>query len=122
MFILTLHDRNGKELALGDIVKVISSGSYEHNMNTYAEVKWLREEHSISPFHTFSFHEFEKVDKLPDGAVESKQETRYKIWFVEGRDYDIPRHEKYLLDWRSCEYFLEERIFRIRPNPQLSLI
>ena len=115
-FILTLYDRNGKELEIGDIVKVQSDG----RISFYAEVAWLEKEQALAPFHTFTFHSFEKADKLPENAIRAK-EDRYGLWYVEDAEEDESQHEKYLLDWRNCEYLINERVFRIRPNPQLNL-
>ena len=77
MFNLELYDRKGVKLKLGDIVKV----SNRHNFNFYAEVKYLPNEGVITPFHTFSFHSFEKVDAVPEHAVKST-EDRYNIWYT----------------------------------------
>jgi hypothetical protein len=111
MFKLTLHDRKGQELKEGDIVKV-SDG---RNIKFYSEVKYLPESKAIAPFHTFSFHSFEKVDKLPENAVLQPTETSYKIWYIVGiePDEDAKDFEDYLLSWRECERLLEKNIFRI---------
>lgn len=112
MFELSLYDRLGNELNLGDIVK-ISSG--ERGFHFFAEVKYLEDEQVITPFHTFSFHSFEKVSKLPDGVVEST-ETRYKIWWMENieEDFRVKEFEDYLMGWRECEHLLEKRCYRIK--------
>jgi len=115
MFILELYDRNGTKLNIGDIVKV-SDGRY---FNFYAEVKYLEEEEAITPFHTFSFHSFEKVEKVPDNAIKSKEE-RYNIWYIgrdsaeEDREEIVKQAEKYLMDWRHCEHLLNENYFKIK--------
>jgi len=113
MFKLTLHDRNGVELKEGDIVK-ISNG---RDFSFFAEVKWLEKEQVLTPFHTFSFHSFEKVDKVPDNARKGNEE-RYGIWFMyedEGREHDEKQEyfDKYLADWRQCEHLLDNKCYRI---------
>lgn len=109
-FMLTLYDRKGQQLNMGDIVKVSLRGQFQF----YSEVKYLEEEKAIAPFHTFSFHSFEKVDSAPEGAKLST-ETRYKIWYVQDpeNDEEADSFEKYLMDWRSCEHELEKACFRI---------
>src|SRR5690606_21722707 len=100
------------ELNLGDIVK-LSDGRI---FNFYCEVKYLEDEKVITPFHTFSFHSVEKVDQVPANAKLSTEE-RYKIWYVYSDEAELdenPEHgERYLMDWRQCEYLLEERMFQI---------
>ena len=110
MFKLKLYDRNGVELKLGDIVKVISG----RNFQFFAEVKYLPDEQVITPFGTFSFHSFEKVDTLPDNAVKSTEE-RYNIWYSEDPEKDDQAEDfkSYLLDWRECETNIEKRLWRI---------
>jgi len=110
MFTLTLYDRKGKPLKEGDIVRV-HGGT---NVQFYAEVKYLEKEQAIAPFHTFSFHSFEKVDKLPDNAVQSTEE-RYKIWYTHNPKTKLKENptSKYLLDWRQCEHLLKDKCFRI---------
>lgn len=112
MFILKLYDRNGVELKFGDIVKISNGKSFQF----YSEVKYLEDEQAIAPFHTFTFHSFIKVDKVPDNAKKST-ETKYNIWFT--NDYETDNGfeigEKYLMDWRACEHLLEQRCFRIEP-------
>lgn len=112
MFILKLYDRKGKELKLGDIVKISDGKSF----NFFCEVKYLEKEKVIAPFHTFSFHSFEKIDKVPANAVKSTEE-RYNIWYVyqddAETDPEAEKFEKYLMDWRSCEHMLDRRCFRI---------
>lgn len=114
MFQLELFDRLGNKLNIGDIVK-ISNG---REFTFYAEVKYLTRERIITPFHTFSFHSFEKVDKLPDNVTKSTEE-RYGIWFHHNPEKDEKAvrgyFEKYLLDWRQCEHLLEQRCFQITP-------
>lgn len=110
MYILHLTDRNGQELKEGDIVKVISGG-YQ-STTFFAEVKFLEKEKVLTPFHTFSFHAFEKVDKLPEGAI-LLDEPRYKIWHKPGLTKDqSAAYQKYLIDWRACENLLD-RCFHI---------
>ena len=115
MFILKLYDRRGVELKLGDIVK-ISDGK---NFNFYAEVKYLEDQQIITPFHTFCFHSFEKVDHVPEGATQSTEE-RYKMWYM-GKyaetDNKAGEAERYFMDWRACEHLLKQRCFRIEMEP-----
>lgn len=112
MFILSLFDREGTELKIGDIVKVSDGKKFD----LFAEVKYLPEEQIITPFHTFSFSSFVKVDKIPEHAMKST-ETRYGIWYVVSPERDneegIKNAEQYLADWRICEHLLESRCFRI---------
>jgi hypothetical protein len=112
MFILKLYDRKGRELNTGDIVK-ISNGKY---FTFWAEVKYLQKEKVITPFHTFSFHSFEKVDKVPENATKST-EDRYNIWYVyqdeAEEDKEANKFEQYLMDWRICEHLLDDKCFRI---------
>lgn len=112
MFTLQIFDRIGNELKIGDIVK-ISDG---RRFTFFSEVKYLEKEQAIAPFHTFSFHSFEKVDRVPANAKEST-ETRYKIWYMVRREAEEDAHadvaEKYLMDWRVCEHLLQQRCFRI---------
>lgn len=114
MFKLELYDRIGNKLKIGDIVKV----SNRDQFNFYAEVKYLEKEHCITPFHTFSFHSFEKVDKVPENAIKSTEE-RYGIWYTNAPESDqkeaTERAERYLLDWRQCEHLLGNGCFRIEP-------
>lgn len=119
-FILTLHDHHGKELALGDIVRV-NTGTVRPN-HFFARVTWLKDEQTIAPFGTFSFHSFEKVDSLPDNAIKST-ETRYDIWYLEdeGEEQTAEIYEGYLMSWRECEDYLKKNCYRIRPNTQLGL-
>ena len=112
MFKLELYDRAGNHLQIGDIVK-ISNG---REFNFYAEVKYLEDEKVITPFHTFSFHSFEKVDKVPEHAIKST-ETRYNIWFTHSPEADVKAVTEhvtnYLMEWRKCETLLENKCFRI---------
>jgi hypothetical protein len=111
MFTLKLFDRKGQELRMGDIVK-ISDG---RRFNFWAEVKYLEKEKAITPFHTFSFHSFEKVDSVPANAVKSTEE-RYNIWYVytedAEEDYNASAYENYLTEWRHCENLID-RCFKI---------
>lgn len=113
MFTLKLYDRNGIELNQGDIVKVSNSEDF----NFYSEVKWLELEQSIAPFHTFSFHSFEKVDSVPEHAIKGR-ESRYDIWYTNNADTDenAAAAEKYLTDWRACETLIEKGCFKITLN------
>jgi hypothetical protein len=101
---LQLFDRNGKELNEGDIVR-ISNGK---QFSFYAEIKHLEDEQIIAPFHTFSFHSFEKVDQVPDGAILLKEE-RYRCWYLANEEIDNAADfgNKYLIDWRTCEHLLK---------------
>jgi hypothetical protein len=115
--ILTIHDRKGNELKFGDIVKVSCRDRGANYFTFFAEVKYLEKEQCITPFHTFAFHSCEKVDKVPDNAVESSSEGRYKIWYQQGEDAEQDpepeKYDRYLMEWRECEHLLEEKIFRI---------
>jgi hypothetical protein len=109
MFILKLYDRLGNELKEGDTVKVSCNDGYNRKFKFYCEVKYLEDEKTITPFHTFSFHSFEKVDKIPDNAKIS-QEKRYKIWYVNESDQEEDNYngaEEYLISWRQCEHLLK---------------
>lgn len=112
MFTLTLHDRKGTELNEGDFVK-ISNGK---QFTFFAEVKYLEKEGVIAPFHTFSFHSFEKVDEIPKEAKHSTEE-RYNIWYLydekAAKDKNAETFKDYLISWRECEHHLEKRSWRI---------
>lgn len=110
MFTLKIYDRKGVELNEGDIVKVSNGKTFTF----YSEVKYLRDEGVLAPFHTFSFHSFEKVDKLPEG-VQNSTETRYKIWYIHNPEDDnyASNFDKYLMSWRECEIALDKSCFRI---------
>lgn len=119
MFILKLYDRKGQELQLGDIVKVSNGRAFQF----FARVTFLGAEQAIAPFHTFTFHSFEKVDKLPESVVKSTEE-RYDIWYLPEElaelDTDADKFNHYLMDWRSCEHLLDNRCWRIeREQPRL---
>lgn len=113
MFILKLYDRRGTELKLGDIVKI---SDYRSKFTFFCEVKYLEDQQVITPFHTFSFHSFEKVDSVPANAKESTEE-RYKIWYLHDDeaedDTNRESFDKYLMSWRECEDLLEKRCWRI---------
>lgn len=112
MFQLKLFDRKGTELKIGDIVK-ISDGK---RFTFFCEIKYLEKEKVIAPFHTFSFHSFEKVDKVPDNATKSTEE-RYDIWYVYWEeaetDPDPESFNRYLTDWRICETMIDKRLYQI---------
>ncbi|TXI90600.1 MAG: hypothetical protein E6Q36_01165 [Chryseobacterium sp.] len=111
MFKLTIHDRNGVELKEGDIVKIIVREEFQF----FCEVKYLEGDKVLTPFHTFSFHSVEKIDKVPEKAIKSKEE-RYNIWFMPTKKYDdqgMEAFSKYLMSWRQCEHLLEKRMWRI---------
>lgn len=103
MFKLKITDRQGAELKEGDIVAISDRASFKF----YAEVKYLEEQQVLAPFHTFSFHSFEKIEKVPDGATLSS-ETRYKVWYDMNpvNDYKSRDFEGYLMSWRQCEHLL----------------
>ena len=115
MFILTLHDRNGVELKLGDLVK-ISNG---RRFTFFSEVKWLEKEQVIAPFNTFSFHSFEKVDKIPEKAVKRIVEGDYDCWYLYDEDAEDDSYadqaRSYLKSWRDLEMLIESRAYRIKP-------
>jgi hypothetical protein len=112
MFKLSLYDRSGNILNIGDIVKV-SDGK---NFTFYAEVKYLENEKLITPFHTFSFHSFVKIDSIPENAKKCSEE-RYNIWYTHPPELDDKKAaeaaNQYLISWRECEHLLEKRCFRI---------
>lgn len=115
MFKLELCDSKGKTLNPGDIVRVFSGRSGTSTF--YSEVKYLEKDNVIAPFHTFSFHHFEKVDKVPENA-HKLSEDRYNIWF-NSNDSEEPKEaieqaQKYLIDWRACEHLLQSRCFKIK--------
>lgn len=110
MFILKIYDRKGKELKIGDTVKV----SDRKDFKFYAEVKYLEKEKVLTPFHTFSFHSFEKVDGIPEGATKSTEE-RYGIWYFPDpeKDESAQDFETYLMEWRACEHNIGKGFFKI---------
>jgi hypothetical protein len=113
MFVLKLFDRLGNELSEGDIVK-ISDGE---RFSFYSEIKYLESENVIAPFHTFSFHSMEKVDRVPEIATKSTEE-RYGIWYVciddsESDNKSLEDFQNYLMSWRECEYAINDRCWRI---------
>lgn len=117
MFILTLHDRNGTLLNFGDIVKVSDGKRFWF----FCEVKYLEKEQVITPFHTFSFSSFEKVDSVPESAKPSTEE-RYKMWYVYREEAEEDKIEDttsdYLMGWRQCEHLLAKRCFRVNVMPE----
>lgn len=120
-FELTLYDRKGVELKEGDIVKVSNGRHFQF----YSEIKYLEEEKVIAPFHTFSFHSFEKVEKLPSGMNEGTGEERYGIWYNTDPEVDdhAEKYENYLMEWRKCERMLERcwKIERVKEHSQQKL-
>lgn len=117
MFILSLYDRNGIELNEGDLVK-ISDGK---NFNFYCEITYLENEQAIAPFHTFSFHSFVKVDKVPNTAIKST-ETRFNMWYEDNAEKDnAESFNKYLSSWKECESMLERRSYRITKQGKTQL-
>lgn len=110
MFILTLHDRLGNELSLGDLVKISDGKRFKF----YTRIAYNQERKSISPFDTFSFHSVEKVDAIPDHAHKCDGE----YWFVSDEIDESPEQGKdYLMSWRKCEHNLRRSMFRIKPLP-----
>jgi hypothetical protein len=113
MFTIKLQDRKGNPLNEGDIVKISDGKAFTF----FAEVKFLEKEGVIAPFHTFSFHSFERVDKVPDNAIKSKEEQRYDIWYVYSdeaeKDENANDYENYLLSWRECERLMDSNVFKI---------
>jgi len=121
MFILTIHDRNGVQLKEGDFVKILDNGG---RLTFFAEVKYLPQEMIITPFHTFSFSELEKVENneagqpdIPSTAVLSTEE-RYKIYYlpdpIKTTQENHENFSRFLMDWRQCESHLEKRMWRIK--------
>lgn len=114
MFILKLYDRKGVELKQGDIVKISDGKAFTF----FAEVKYLEKEKVITPFHTFSFHSFEKVNKVPEQAKKSTEE-RYGIWYIDRdeaeRDDRSETCEDYLMGWRACEHNIGTKCYSIEP-------
>jgi hypothetical protein len=112
MFELKLYDRLGQELHEGDLVMISNKGYF----NFYSEVKFLKDEMIIAPFHTFCFHSFVKVGKVPEDAILST-EKRYKIWYLNDedakKDSNHSDFERYLTSWRECEFHLDQKSFRI---------
>lgn len=112
MFILKLQDSNGNLLNIGDIVRV-ENGRNDKSV-FFAEVKYLEKEQAITPFHTFSFHKFFKVDSVPEGATKSTEE-RYGIWYFKDENKPYDPTSQYLADWRQCEHLLENKCYSIQP-------
>lgn len=114
MLILTLYDRKGIKLNFGDIVKVSDGKSFTF----FSEVKYLEKDEVVAPFHTFSYHSFEKVDRVPKRAVSSLIETEYKIWYIPSddseKDLKAQDYEDYFKSWRDCDVLLQNRCFRIK--------
>ena len=112
MFTLKLFDRKKQPLKEGDIVKISDSRQFTF----FCEVKYLPKEKVITPFHTFSFHSFEKIDAVPQNAIKSTEE-RYNIWYVyeENAEEDKAANlfESFLTDWRVCERLIDSRCFDI---------
>lgn len=114
MFTLKLQDRNGQELKQGDIVKVSDGKRYTF----YTEVKFFKETGIISPFDTFSFHSFEKVDKVPDGLIERSGDiANFRYWVAKDEtDIDGQQFNGYLMSWRTCENLIKSKCFLITEN------
>lgn len=114
--ILQLQDAHGIELNLGDIVKINTHVKDYLNTPFFAEITYDEERKCIYPFHTFSFHSMEKVNKLPDTAVKL-DEKRYNCWFDKNRDKNteaVKEADKYLMSWRQCEHNLNKRMYHIK--------
>ena len=111
MFILELYDREGTKLNIGDYVAVSNSERFTF----YAEVKYLKDDGIITPFHTFSFSSVLKVDKLPDNAIKSTEE-RYNIYYIpeDEADKDGKRFTEFLWSWRKCEHHLNTTSWKIK--------
>jgi hypothetical protein len=107
--ILTLQDSKGNKLNFGDIVRVDTGRLCT---TFFAEVKYLEKEKAITPFHTFSFHKFFKVDSVPAEAVKSTEE-RYNIWYLPTGNDEYDNASQYLIDWRQCEHLLENGCYYI---------
>ena len=107
---LILKDRKGNILNEGDIVK-ISDGK---RFTFFSEVKYNPEKKCIYPFHTFSFHSFEKVSEVPIDALQSNQED-YKVWYTINpeEDGEAQRYSHYMRSWKECERLLEDQCFFI---------
>lgn len=120
MFKLELYDRLGQKLNIGDFVKVSNGKEFTF----FSEVKWLEAQKVLTPFHTFSFHSFEKIDAIPDGAEKSLNED-YDIWYTNSPELDpiesANQFNEYLMSWRECERLIEKNCFRIELIKQLEL-
>ncbi|MCO5250960.1 MAG: hypothetical protein M9949_06015 [Candidatus Kapabacteria bacterium] len=116
MFRLELFDRIGNKLNLGDYVKISDGKDFKF----YVQVQYLEKEKCIVPFHTFSFHSFEKVDSVPENAYKMTDEGRYDIWCVHPPEADneafAASAKEYLSGWRQCEHLLEKGYFRVELN------
>jgi len=114
MFKLELYDSKGKKLELGDMVQINTEPSC--NVTFFSEVKYLEKRQIIVPFHNFSFHTIEKIDKLPD-KVKLSDNKGYNLWSITSEDSEDPEKEvsDYLLDWLECENLLAVGTFRIKP-------
>jgi len=112
MFVLKLFDRLGNEINEGDIVKISNKGYFTF----FSEVKFIQEEMIITPFHTFCFHSFEKVNEVPKEAVLSS-EKRYNIWYLNDeyaqKDTNHSNFEHYLMSWKECEYHINQKSYKI---------
>ena len=112
MFKLILMDREGKKLKIGDLVKVSDGRGFSF----YAKIQYDKKSKTIAPFHTFSFHSFLKVDKLPKNAIE-RTDRNFTYWFVHNPESDLDVHQtttrNYVLSWLECERALKESCYCI---------
>lgn len=114
MFRLKLYDILGQELHIGDIVRI--RGNYE--VTFFCKVEYDKERGILHPFHTFSFHRVAKIDKLPEGVIETKDNGRTYWYFREKQNENqVPnksdRVMEYLVSWRECESNLKTYMYRI---------
>lgn len=113
-YILQLQDIKGAPLNEGDLVKISSSSG---QTIFYSEVKYMEEEQAFSPFHTFAFHAIEKVESIPEAAIPTMSEERYRVWYLPRSDDDSEPDDsghEYITSWRECEYLLNRRCFSIK--------
>ena len=114
MFVLKLYDRLGRELHECDIVKISCRDRLNKYFKFYTEVKYIDEEKAINPFHTFSFHSFEKVNEVPEEAILIENEKNFKYWYIPDPEKDnFKEAEQYLMSWREFEHHVENRSYRI---------
>lgn len=119
MFILKILDCKGTELKEGDFVKVQRRTSWTH-VTFYTQVKYNKEQKAINPFHTFTWHRIEKIDKLPKNVHESKLQEWFPIWYTEENEDSLKtkEYEKYFSSWKDCEVLLENRCYCIEKQEE----